>query len=333
MHVAISDTSNPANANFAPAPKWSSGEALALYDAPFNDLLFRAQTVHRANFDPNKVQLSRLLSIKTGGCAEDCGYCSQSAHHSTGLKASKLMEVNRVLAEARKAKVGGATRYCMGAAWRSPKDRDMDMIVAMVEGVRDLGMETCMTLGMLSPHDTSRLKDAGLDYYNHNIDTSERYYPEVISTRTFADRLDTLANVREAGIKVCSGGIVGMGEEKRDRVDMLVTLANLPEPPQSVPINMLIPVEGTPLGNSEPINPIDFVRTIALARIMMPTSHVRLSAGRTAMSDEMQALCFFAGANSIFVGETLLTRDNPGEDKDTALFNRLGITPMDLPAA
>ncbi len=333
MHVAISDNSSPANANLAPTPKWSSDEALALYDAPFNDLLFRAQTVHRTNFDPNKVQLSRLLSIKTGGCAEDCGYCSQSAHHSTGLKASKLMEVNRVLAEAHKAKDGGATRYCMGAAWRSPKDRDIDMIVAMVKGVRDLGMETCMTLGMLSPHDTIRLKDAGLDYYNHNIDTSERYYPEVISTRTFADRLDTLANVREAGIKVCSGGIVGMGEEKRDRVDMLVTLANLPEAPESVPINMLIPVEGTPLGNSEPINPIDFVRTIALARIMMPTSHVRLSAGRTAMSDEMQALCFFAGANSIFVGETLLTRDNPGEDKDTALFNRLGITPMDLPAA
>lgn len=333
MHVATSENSSHANANFVATPKWSSDEALALYDAPFNDLLFRAQTVHRANFDPNKVQLSRLLSIKTGGCAEDCGYCSQSAHHSTGLKASKLMEVNRVLAEARKAKDGGATRYCMGAAWRSPKDRDMDMIVAMVEGVRDLGMETCMTLGMLSPRDTIRLKDAGLDYYNHNIDTSERYYPEVISTRTFADRLDTLANVREAGIKVCSGGIVGMGEEKRDRVDMLVTLANLPEAPESVPINMLIPVEGTPLGNSEPINPIDFVRTIALARIMMPTSHVRLSAGRTAMSDEMQALCFFAGANSIFVGETLLTRDNPGEDKDTALFNRLGITPMDLPAA
>lgn len=313
--------------------RWTQAEAQAVHDAPFNDLLFRAQTVHRENFDPNKVQLSRLLSIKTGGCPEDCGYCSQSAHHKTGLKASKLMEVGQVLIEARKARDAGATRYCMGAAWRSPKDRDMDMVVAMVEGVKALGMETCMTLGMLGPAETLRLKDAGLDYYNHNIDTSERYYKEIITTRSFAERLDTLTHVREAGIKVCSGGIVGMGEEKIDRVDMLVTLANLPEPPQSVPINMLIPVEGTPLGNSEPIDPIEFVRTIALARIMMPGSHVRLSAGRTAMSDEMQALCFFAGANSIFVGDTLLTCDNPGEDKDTQLFNRLGLKPMELPAS
>ncbi|MEO5324291.1 biotin synthase BioB [Mesorhizobium sp. CC13] len=313
-------------------PLWSREDAQAIYDLPFNDLIFRAQTVHRANFDPNRVQLSRLLSIKTGGCPEDCGYCSQSAHHESGLKASKLMEVQRVLAEAKKAKDAGATRYCMGAAWRSPKERDMEAVVAMIEGVKDLGMETCMTLGMLDLGQAQRLKQAGLDYYNHNIDTSERYYNEIITTRSFADRLDTLANVRDSGIKVCCGGIVGMGEEKADRVDMLVTLANLPEHPDSVPINMLIPIEGTPLGEAEPIEPIEFVRTIALARIMMPQSHVRLSAGRTAMSDEMQALCFFAGANSIFVGDTLLTAENPEEDKDSALFRRLGIQPMERDA-
>ena len=309
---------------------WSREEAQALYDAPFNDLLFRAHTIHRQNFDPNRVQKSRLLSIKTGGCAEDCGYCSQSAHHDTNLKASKLMEVERVLNEARKAKEGGATRYCMGAAWRSPKDRDMDSLVAMVEGVKAMGMETCMTLGMLSDDDVGKLSDAGLDYYNHNIDTSERYYSKVIKTRTFQDRLDTLERVRNAGIKVCCGGIVGMGEEEQDRVDMLVTLANLEEHPESVPINMLIPIGGTPLANVEKLDQIDFVRTIALARIMMPKSSVRLSAGRTDMTDEMQALCFFAGANSIFVGETLLTADNPGEDADTVLFNRLGIQPLEL---
>ncbi len=311
-------------------PQWSREDAQAIYDLPFNDLIFRAQTVHRENFDPNRVQLSRLLSIKTGGCPEDCGYCSQSSRHESGLKASKLMEVQRVLAEAKKAQDAGATRYCMGAAWRSPKERDMDAVVAMIEGVKDLGMETCMTLGMLDLGQAQRLKQAGLDYYNHNIDTSERYYNEIITTRTFADRLDTLANVRDSGIKVCCGGIVGMGEEKADRVDMLVTLANLPEHPDSVPINMLIPIEGTPLGEADPIEPIEFVRTIALARIMMPKSHVRLSAGRTAMSDEMQALCFFAGANSIFVGDTLLTAENPEEDKDSALFRRLGIQPMEL---
>ncbi|RWG07875.1 biotin synthase BioB [Mesorhizobium sp.] len=308
--------------------RWTRDAAQAIHDLPFNDLIFQAQTIHRENFDPNRVQLSRLLSIKTGGCPEDCGYCSQSAHHQSGLKASKLMEVERVIAEARKARDAGATRYCMGAAWRSPKERDMDAVVAMVEGVKALGMETCMTLGMLDLHQAQRLKQAGLDYYNHNVDTSERYYAEIISTRTFTERLDTLANVRDSGIKVCSGGIVGMGEEKADRIDMLVTLANLPEPPDSVPINMLIPIEGTPLGRAEPIEPIEFVRTIALARIMMPKSHVRLSAGRTAMSDEMQALCFFAGANSIFVGDTLLTAENPGEDKDSALFRRLGIKPF-----
>jgi biotin synthase len=294
------------------------------------DLLFRAQSVHRASFDPNKVQKSRLLSIKTGGCAEDCGYCSQSAHHKTGLKASKLMEVERVIAEAKKAKAQGASRYCMGAAWRSPKARDMDTVVAMVEGVKALGMETCMTLGMLSDDDIVKLRDAGLDYYNHNVDTSEAYYDKIITTRTYAERLDTLARVREAGMKVCSGGIVGMGEGRDDRADMLVTLANLEEHPESVPINMLVAIPGTPLEHAERIDPIDFVRTIAVARIMMPKSFVRLSAGRTEMSDETQALCFFAGANSIFVGDMLLTADNPGDDKDSRLFAKLGLSALEL---
>lgn len=309
--------------------QWDRETAQAVYDSPFNDLIFRAHTLHRAYFDPNRVQLSRLLSIKTGGCPEDCGYCSQSSRYETGLSASKLLEVEWVLSEARKARDAGATRYCMGAAWRSPKARDMDALVAMIEGVKALGMETCMTLGMLDLGQARRLKRAGLDYYNHNIDTSERYYGEIITTRTFADRLETLTNVRESGIKVCCGGIVGMGEGKADRIDMLVTLANLPDPPESIPINMLIPIEGTPLRDAGPIEPIEFVRTIALARIMMPTSHVRLSAGRAAMSDEMQALCFFAGANSIFIGDTLLTAGNPEEDKDGALFRRLGILPME----
>ncbi|WP_245486150.1 biotin synthase BioB [Mesorhizobium sp. M5C.F.Ca.IN.020.29.1.1] len=313
-------------------PRWNREAAEAIHDLPFNDLLFRAQAVHRAYFDQNRVQLSRLLSIKTGGCPEDCGYCSQSAHYPSGLKASKLMEVERVVVEARKARDAGATRYCMGAAWRGPKERDMEAIVAMIEGVKALGMETCMTLGMLDTGQAQRLKQAGLDYYNHNIDTSERYYGEIISTRIFADRLETLGHIREAGMKVCCGGIVGMGEQKADRIDMLVTLANLPEPPESVPINMLIPIAGTPLAQAESIEPIEFVRAIALARIMMPRSYVRLSAGRTAMSDELQALCFFAGANSIFVGDTLLTAENPQEDKDSALFSRLGIKPMELDA-
>jgi biotin synthase len=275
------------------------------------------------------VQLSRLLSIKTGGCPEDCGYCSQSAHHQSGLKASRLMEVERVLAEARKAREAGATRYCMGAAWRSPRERDMEAIVAMVEGVKALGMETCMTLGMLDAGQATRLASAGLDFYNHNIDTSESHYENIISTHSFADRLDTLAQIRQSGIKVCCGGIVGMGEQAVDRVDMLVTLANLPEPPESVPINMLIAIPGTPLANADPIDPLAFVRTIALARILMPKSFVRLSAGRSAMSDEMQALCFLAGANSIFVGDTLLTAGNPGEDHDSALFRRLGIEALE----
>ena len=307
---------------------WTRQEADALYTQPFNDLLFQAHTVHREYFDPNQVQRSKLISIKTGGCPEDCAYCSQSARNGSQLSASKLIEVERVLSEARKAKEAGATRYCIGAAWTSPKDRDMETLAAMVEGVKSMGMETCMTLGMLADDQVLRLKDAGLDYYNHNIDTSERYYPEIISTRSFADRIDTLNRVREAGIKVCAGGIVGMGEQQMDRVDMLLTLATLEQHPDSVPINMLIPIPDTPLADVSKLDPIEFVRTVALARILMPKSHVRLSAGRTDMSDEMQAMCFFAGANSIFVGETLLTADNPEEDTDAALFDRLGITAM-----
>jgi biotin synthase len=306
-------------------PRWTSDTAFFLYRQPFNDLLFRAHTIHREHFDPNRVQLSRLLNIKTGGCPEDCGYCSQSSHHATGLAASKLMDVEKIVAEARKAKEGGATRYCMGAAWRNPKPRDMDAIVEIVGAVKALGLETCMTLGMLDREQADRLNAAGLDYYNHNIDTSERYYPSVTSTRSFSDRLETLENVRQSGMKVCCGGILGMGENENDRVDMLVTLANLTEPPESVPINMLIPIAGTPLAKSERIGPIEFVRIVALARIMMPKSYVRLSAGRTAMTDEMQALCFFAGANSIFVGDTLLTAGNPEDEADRKLFNRLGL--------
>lgn len=308
---------------------WTREEADAIYNLPFMDLLFRAHSVHREHFDPNQVQRSKLLSIKTGGCAEDCAYCSQSARNGAKLSASKLIEVERVISEAKKAKEGGATRYCMGAAWRSPKDRDMDVLEAMVQGVKDLGMETCMTLGMLEDDQIFRLKESGLDYYNHNIDTSERYYSEIITTRTFADRIDTLNRVREAGIKVCAGGIVGMGEQQMDRVDMLLALATLKEHPDSVPVNMLIPIADTPLADVEKLDPIEFVRTIALARILMPKSHVRLSAGRTDMTDEMQAMCFFAGANSIFVGETLLTADNPEEDKDSVLFDKLGITAME----
>ncbi|MEM6658385.1 MAG: biotin synthase BioB [Pseudomonadota bacterium] len=304
---------------------WSREAAQALYDLPMMDLLFRAQTLHREAFDPNKIQTSKLLSIKTGGCAEDCAYCSQSARNGSRLSASKLIEVERVLSQARKARDGGATRFCMGAAWREPKGRDMDALVAMVEGVRCLGMETCMTLGMLEDSQITRLRDAGLDYYNHNIDTSERYYPNVITTRTFADRIDTLTRVKEAGIKVCSGGILGMGEDVQDRIDMLVTLANLDPAPESVPVNMLMPQQDTPLADARPVDPIDFVRVIACARIMMPQSYVRLSAGRSDMSDAVQALCFLAGANSIFVGDTLLTAENPKEDADAVLFAKLGL--------
>jgi len=307
---------------------WSREEADAIYRQPFMDLLFQAHQVHRANFDPNQVQKSKLLSIKTGGCAEDCAYCSQSARNGATLSASKLVEVEQVIAEASKAKQSGATRYCMGAAWRAPKDRDMAALEAMIKGVKGLGLETCMTLGMLDDDQVARLGNAGLDYYNHNIDTSERYYPEIITTRSFAERIDTLNRVREAGIKVCAGGIVGMGEQHLDRVDMLLTLATLKKHPESVPINMLIPIADTPLADTPPLDPIEFVRTIALARILMPATHVRLSAGRSDMSDEMQAMCFFAGANSVFVGDTLLTAENPEEDKDDILFARLGIATM-----
>jgi biotin synthase len=331
--IDIGEKSETAISGTKATPRWNAAEVQEIYNLPFNDLLFQAHTVHRANFDPNTVQLSRLLSIKTGGCPEDCGYCSQSAQYPTGLKASKLMEVERVIAEARKAKEGGATRYCLGAAWRSPKQRDLDAVIAMVQGVKALGLETCVTLGMLSPSQAGSLAEAGLDYYNHNIDTSERFYKEIITTRSFADRLETLGHVRQAGIKVCSGGILGMGETVDDRIDMLVTLANLPVPPESVPINMLIPMPGSKLADARPVDPIEFIRMIALARILMPQSHVRLSAGRTEMTDEMQALCFFAGANSIFVGETLLTAANPGDDHDSGLLRRLGLTPMALESA
>lgn len=332
--INISETPNPTAISGAEAnPRWNAAVVKEIYNLPFNDLLFRAHTVHRANFDPNTVQLSRLLSIKTGGCPEDCGYCSQSARYPTGLKPSKLMEVERVIAEARKAKEGGATRYCLGAAWRSPKQRDLGAVIAMVQGVKALGLETCVTLGMLSPSQADSLAEAGLDYYNHNIDTSERFYKEIITTRSFADRLETLGHVRQAGIKVCSGGILGMGETVDDRIDMLMTLSNLPVPPESVPINMLIPMPGSKLADAPPVDPIEFIRIIALARILMPQSHVRLTAGRTEMTDEMQALCFFAGANSIFVGDTLLTAANPGDDRDSSLLRRLGLTPMALESA
>jgi len=307
---------------------WTREDVTALFEMPFNDLLFAAQTAHRRHFDPNEVQQSELLSIKTGGCPEDCGYCSQSAKFETGLKASKLMDVDKVLAEAAKAKDRGATRYCMGAAWRNPKDRDLDAVCDMVRGVKDMGMEACVTLGMLTEDQALRLRDAGLDYYNHNIDTGREYYSDIITTRTFDDRIDTLAHVRDAGIHVCSGGIIGMGEEQKDRADMLMELANLPEHPESVPINSLMKVGGTPLGEVEDLDPLEFVRTIAVAKIMMPASMVRLSAGREHMSDELQALCFLAGANSIFVGDKLLTTDNPGEDHDKALLARLGMKPM-----
>ena len=307
---------------------WSAAEVEALLALPFAELMFRAQTVHRRHFDPNQVQMSTLLSIKTGGCPEDCAYCPQSARYDTGLAAEKLMSLDEVLAEARRARDAGATRYCMGAAWRSPKDRDLGEVADMVEGVKSLGMETCVTLGMLSVSQAERLADAGLDYYNHNLDTSESFYGEIITTRTYQDRLDTLGHVRDAGINVCCGGIVGMGESVRDRADMIATLASLPTHPESVPINMLVQVEGTPLNGVDALDPFDFVRTVAAARIAMPGSVVRLSAGREQMSDEMQALAFLAGANSVFVGPELLTTPNPARERDTRLFARLGISPM-----
>jgi biotin synthase len=316
--------------NLVPRSDWTAAEIAALFALPFPELMFRAQSVHRAHFDPSQVQVSQLLSIKTGGCPEDCGYCTQSVHNNTGLKATKLMEVEAVLEQARAAKASGVSRFCMGAAWRNPKDKDLDTVCAMVEGVKALGMETCVTLGMLTDGQALRLKESGLDYYNHNLDTSPEYYRHVITTRTYQDRLNTLEAVRTAGINVCCGGIVGMGESQSDRVGLIHALATLPVHPESVPINVLVGT-GTPAADTSPKLPhLDFVRTIAVARITMPKSMVRLSAGREDMSDEAQALSFMAGANSIFYGPKLLTTPNPGADADRALFAKLGLSPMPL---
>ena len=304
---------------------WTLAEVEALFDLPFVDLIFRAQTELRRHFDPHDIQLSTLLSIKTGGCPEDCKYCPQSIHYDVGLEPQTLDSVEHVMATAHQAQAAGATRFCMGAAWRSPTDRNLGRVVEMVEAVRDLGMETCVTLGMLSESHAQQLADAGLDYYNHNLDTSPEYYQTIITTRTYQDRLDTLAHVRHAGIKVCSGGIVGMGESRRDRAGLLMELADLPQHPESVPINMLVQVDGTPLYGTDALDPLEFVRTIAVARVVMPASRVRLSAGRTSMSEEIQALCFLAGANSIFCGEKLLTTPNPSQDADMRLLERLGL--------
>ncbi|MEM9100998.1 MAG: biotin synthase BioB [Pseudomonadota bacterium] len=306
---------------------WQLNEIQSLFALPFNDLLFAAQTIHRRHFNPNQVQTSRLLSIKTGACPEDCAYCPQSGHFNTELEKEKLLAIQEVITEAKEAKESGATRFCMGAAWRSPRAKDLDVVIEMVKAVKALGMETCVTLGMLSSDQATALKEAGLDYYNHNIDTSRDYYQQIISTRTFDDRLDTLENVRAAGINVCCGGIIGMGEEEVDRLHFLMELANLPEHPQSVPINRLVAVPGTPLADTQPLDDIEFVRTIAVARIMMPQSYVRLSAGRETMSSTTQALAFFAGANSIFYGDKLLTTPNPEENTDHQLFASLGIQP------
>ena len=306
---------------------WSREQVHALFALPFNDLLFKAHSVHRQCFDPNTVQVSTLLSIKTGACPEDCAYCPQSTRYDTGLSVEQLMEVDKVVQQARAAKQAGSTRFCMGAAWRSPKSRDMPAVVAMVQGVKALGLETCMTLGMLKPEQAQQLADAGLDYYNHNLDTSPEYYRDIITTRSYQDRLDTLQHVRDAGINVCAGGIVGMGETLEDRVGFLQQLANLPQHPQSVPINQLVRVAGTPLADTGDFDSFDFIRTIAVARILMPRSHVRLSAGREEMNQEMQSLAFFAGANSIFYGEKLLTTPNPAANQDLQLFAKLGIRP------
>ena len=304
---------------------WTIEEVETLLGQPFNDLMYQAQSVHRQHFDPNRIQVSTLLSIKTGACAEDCGYCSQSAKHATGLERERLLPLEEVEAAARAAKEKGATRFCMGAAWRNPTDKNLQTVIEMVSSVKEMGMETCLTLGMLTREQARRLKQAGLDYYNHNLDTSPEFYGEVITTRTYQDRLDTLEHVREAGLNVCSGGILGMGERRKDRASMLCQLANLPQHPDSVPINLLVQVEGTPLFGVEALDPLEFVRTVATARIMMPESHVRLSAGRTEMSDELQAMCFLAGANSLFYGDRLLTTDNPEADRDRQLFERLGL--------
>ena len=307
---------------------WTWQEIGALFDLPFPELMFCAQKVHRQHFDTTAVQISTLLSIKTGGCPEDCAYCPQSARYDTGLHADKLMALDAVIAEARAAKTAGASRFCMGAAWRSPKDRELDQVCAMVEGVKAIGLETCATLGMLTAPQARRLKQAGLDYYNHNLDTSPEFYGEIITTRVYQDRLETLERVRDAGIHVCCGGIVGMGETRADRIGMIATLAALPVHPESVPINMLARVAGTPLADQPPLDPFEFVRTVAVARITMPRSVVRLSAGREDMSEETQALCFLAGANSIFYGPKLLTTGNPERDRDRVLMHKLGLGPM-----
>ena len=305
--------------------RWSVEEVLAIYDMPFMDLIWRAQGVHRESFDPNAVQRSALLSVKTGGCSEDCSYCSQSARYDTDTERERLMPLNEVVAAAQAAKDKGASRFCMGAAWKGPKDNDLDRVLDMVREVKALGMQTCVTLGMLKEGQAEKLKDAGLDYYNHNLDTDKEFYGQVIKTHTHDDRLDTLEQVREAGINVCSGGIIGMGESRKNRAGLIVQLANLPKPPESVPINNLVPIPGTPMADNERIDPFEFVRTIAAARITMPTSWVRLSAGRQEMTDELQALCFLAGANSMFYGERLLTTGNPDVARDEALFARLGL--------
>lgn len=316
--------------DFVPRSTWTRAEIADLFALAFPELIFRAQSVHRSHFDPTQVQISTLLSIKTGGCPEDCSYCTQSVHNQTGLKATRLMDIDSVLSDARAAKQAGASRFCMGAAWRSPKDRDLDLVCQMVEGVKAMGMETCVTLGMLTASQAARLKESGLDYYNHNLDTSPEFYGQVITTRTYQDRLETLEHVRAAGLMVCCGGIIGMGESQTDRVGLIHALATLPVHPESVPINALVGV-GTPASvNSPKLDPLEFVRTVAVARITMPHSMVRLSAGREAMSDEIQALCFLAGANSIFYGPKLLTTPNPVADYDRALFAKLGLRPMPL---
>ena len=315
----------PSQAKANTAQRWSVEAILDLYNKPLMDLLFEAQQVHRQHFKANEVQLSTLLSIKTGGCPEDCGYCPQSAKYDTGVEAEKLMPLNEVLEAANAAKASGATRFCMGAAWRSPKDHQIEQVAEMVQTVKAIGLETCVTLGMLKEHQAAQLKDSGLDYYNHNLDTSPDFYGDIISTRTYQDRLDTLGHVRNAGINVCCGGIVGMGETREQRAGLIAELANLPKPPESVPINNLVRVPGTPLADEAPIDPFEFVRTIAVARITMPTSMVRLSAGREQMSDELQAMCFMAGANSMFYGDKLLVTENPQVKRDQALFERLGM--------
>ena len=308
-----------------PARRWTVAEVIALYELPLMDLIWRAQGVHRENFDPNAIQRSTLLSVKTGGCSEDCSYCSQSARYDTDTERERLMPLNEVVAAAKAAKDKGASRFCMGAAWKGPKDNDLDRVLDMVREVKALGMQTCVTLGMLKDGQAEKLKEAGLDYYNHNLDTDKEFYGQVIKTHTHDDRLDTLDQVRDAGINVCSGGIIGMGESRKNRAGLLVQLANMPKAPESVPINNLVPIPGTPMADNDRLDPFEFVRTIAAARIMMPPSWVRLSAGRQQMSDELQTLCFLAGANSMFYGDRLLTTDNPDVDRDDALFARIGV--------